>query len=146
MTFATDASEDLTAFLKANASEKAQEAAYYLVGKLKVVLSGAGRGKLARIPGTKRKYRQSRPGDPPAKRLGYLATSIDVQARDKGQRFLVGSRDFHHPKGGRINYGEFLEAFERTEIRRPWLFPTAMKNLTKLRQIMAKGWNRYRDE
>jgi len=54
--------------------------------ELGTVLSGQRTGILYKVPGTKRMYRASKVGEPPASRLGHLRTSYKYLVKGEGSK------------------------------------------------------------
>lgn len=96
------------------------------------VLSGQRSGKIARIPGTKRYYRQSVAGEPPAVRTGVLKTSY---------RPAVVS-DKEAQVGSHLDYALFLEFGTRKMEPRPHLQTAYMNRRGSIRRLLSRRWDR----
>lgn len=66
------------------------------------LLKGSRTGKMYKVPGTKRTYQASAPGESPAQRLGHLRTSYKYIVEDNGM-------DAKGYVGSPLEYSHFLE-------------------------------------
>lgn len=129
--------------MRAAAADRLVEALLFMTTEVKKTLRGGRSGRMYKVPGTRRRYRASAPGEPPARRLGNLVNSIEWRF-DKSE--LVGAVGVH---AQRAPYGAWLE-FGHRIIRsgkvvghvaaRPFLRPTFQANAKKVREILLKGW------
>lgn len=83
-------------------------------GNLMRVLSGQRSGKRYRVPGTKRYYFASKPGESPASRLGILRTSYAWLINNKG----IKARGY---VGSPLLYALWLEKGTKKMAKRPHL-------------------------
>lgn len=95
------------------------------------LLVGNRTGKLYKVPGTKRTYRASKPGESPASRLGHLRTSYKYLVKGKGMD-AVGY------VGSPLPYSHYLEYGTYKMKPRPHL-KVAMKNSKKDIEKYFKG-------
>lgn len=96
--------------------------------------AGPGKGEHEYyVPGTKRKYRASAPGDPPAPRTGILRKTIKWQVEGEGAETegLVGSDQKYAPA---LEYGTSKMS------PRPWLRPAFQNSEAKVKQIFMEEW------
>jgi hypothetical protein len=99
-----------------------------------VKLAGPGRGRWYNVPGTKRKYQASAPGDPPAPRTGVLRRTVKwaIQGEGGGEmEGLVGSDQ---------KYAPGLEFGTPTMAPRPWLRPSFEEAEVEVKSIMGGKW------
>ncbi len=96
-------------------------------------LSGNRTGRTYKVPGTRRTYTASSPGQPPAQRIGELRQSVktSVEVEDKVVIGLVGTE--------RVQ-GKHLEYGTRNMEARPWLKVSFEKAMPKLKEILGKTW------
>jgi HK97 gp10 family phage protein len=108
--------------------------------KTKDKLRGQRSGREYTVPGTKVKYKASRPGEPPALRTGQLRSSItwNIENREKTVPYTykggagtttipaTGTRKMNiiGLVGTNVEYGRFLELGTASIEPRPFLFPT----------------------
>ena len=107
-----------------------QMACIHLQNEIKRTLSGPRSGKKYRVPGTKRYYTASAPGEPPAVRTGRLRNSIKYK--------LV--RGFMRAKGevgSSLDYAAQLEFGTSKMAPRPYLRPTYEKERQTIKRILA---------
>lgn len=90
-----------------------------------VKLSGGRTGKLYRVPATKRMYRASAAGEPPAQRLGHLRASYKYMVTGKGfnSQGIVGSD---------LEYSHYLEYGTAKIKPRPHLRPAFKESKNKI--------------
>ncbi|HUW57736.1 MAG TPA: HK97-gp10 family putative phage morphogenesis protein [Planctomycetota bacterium] len=96
------------------------------------VLSGARSGRTYRVPGTRRTYTASAPGEAPAQRLGDLRRSIRVQPRIEPGR--VQAR-----VGSDLEYAVYLEYGTRTMQPRPHLRIAYERARPRIEAIFREG-------
>lgn len=96
-------------------------------------LSGSRSGRTYRVPGTKRTYTASAPGEPPAQRLGELRGSIEATVRGERGK-VIGN------VGTRKKYGRPLEFGTKKMKARPWLRVSFEKSLGKIKGILGRRW------
>lgn len=96
-------------------------------------LSGSRHGRRYRVPGTRRFYTASAPGEPPAVRLGRLRQSI--RAKVEKRRAEVSSS-----VGTDLDYGDYLERGTSRMAPRPWLKRTFDEQQDELERIITEKW------
>ena len=105
-------------------------------------LSGPRTGRTYFVPGTRKEYTASAPGEPPAVQLGDLRKSVKGgivyedggdECKDKGD-VLVGFVGTELPKGPMLEYGTTRMS------ARPWLRPSFERSMDKLKEIMTRSW------
>jgi hypothetical protein len=96
-------------------------------------LSGSRSGRTYFVPGTKKQYTASAPGEPPASATGTLRKNVKsgVEGRGDSLTGFVGTRE---------KYGPMLEYGTRRMAPRPWLRPSFEKSAGKLREIFTRIW------
>ena len=96
-------------------------------------LTGPRSGRSYTVPGTKRTYTASAPGEPPAQRLGELRQSITAVVEGEGKE-VVGM------VGTDKDYGPSLEFGTLKMAARPWLRKTFEKTEDKVKEIFTRLW------
>ncbi len=96
-------------------------------------LSGSRSGRTYYVPGTKRTYTASAPGQPPAIATSDLFKSIKISVGSEG-RDIVGI------VGTDQKYGPMLEFGTRKMAPRPWLRRSFDNALPKVKQILSRKW------
>lgn len=96
-------------------------------------LSGSRSGRTYYVPGTKRAYTASSPGQPPAQATGTLRQSIKTSVKGEG-RTVIGE------VGTDKKYGPMLEFGTRNMAARPWLKKSFDKSEAKVKSIFGKRW------
>lgn len=94
-------------------------------------LSGKRSGKLYTVPGTRRKYRASKPGEAPAVATARLRQSVETKVSSKGKK-VIGE------VGTPLVYGVHLEKGTRRMKKRPWLRKSFQE--TPLEDILGGDW------
>ena len=92
-----------------------------------VKLSGGRTGRLYRVPATKRFYRASAAGEPPAVRLGHLRASYKYLVKGQGMNSegVVGSD---------LAYSHYLEYGTKKIKPRPHLKPAFIESKDKIKK------------
>lgn len=114
------------------AIEKALKRELVIAGKIvesqaiTLMISGPKTGRVYKVPGIKRKYTASRPGEAPAVATGILKNNVISD-----DRAVVSGKGFKVSVGTNIDYGEILE----TKKNRPWLVPAL--EITRNQNIRA---------
>ena len=109
------------------------EAVYAVRNVTLETLSGSRSGRVYRVPGTKKTYRASAPGEAPAQQLGDLRKSVTGGLEKEG-RNIIGYVGTGLPKGPMLEYGTSAMA------ARPWLRISFEKSLTEVRHIFTRRW------
>jgi HK97 gp10 family phage protein len=96
-------------------------------------LASPGKGRWYRVPGTKRRYQASEPGDPPAIRTGVLRKTLHyaIAETDGEMEGMVGSSQ---------KYAPMLEFGTSTMSPRPWLRPSFEEAGVSVKAIMSTRW------
>jgi HK97 gp10 family phage protein len=96
-------------------------------------LGGPGKGRWYRVPGTKRRYQASEPGDPPAIRTGILRKTLHyaISETDGEMVGMIGSSQ---------KYAPALEFGTSTMSPRPWLRPSFEEASVEAKSILATKW------
>lgn len=97
-----------------NASRKMLEAVNKVRNQTLETLSGQRSGRTYYVPGTKRTYTASSPGQPPAIATSDLFKSIKTSIEGKGDE-IIGK------VGTDLEYGKYLEFGTKKMAARPWL-------------------------
>ncbi len=117
------------------ASQKMAEAVQVVRTQVLETLSGSRKGRTYLVPGTKRNYKASSPGQPPAQATSELRQSIKaaVKGEDKVLVGSVGTDTIHGPK---LEFGTVkMKA-------RPWLRISFEKVMPKVKSILGSQWFR----
>jgi len=96
-------------------------------------LSGSRSGRVYRIPGTKKTYQASAPGEAPAQQLGDLRKSVTGGLEKEGRR-IIGYVGTGLPKGPMLEYGTSKMA------ARPWLRISFEKSMETVKSIFSRRW------
>jgi hypothetical protein len=104
-------------------------------GVVEDMLVGDRYGKRYRIPGAKRTYRASRPGEAPATATGRLRSSYRFRTFNNGNQ-LVGE------VGSPLDYSVYLEYGTRRMAPRPHLLPGYYSRETNIKDILSREWIR----
>lgn len=96
-------------------------------------LSGNRTGRTYRIPGTKRTYTASSPGEPPAVATSRLRQDVKASVGAEGKK-IVGK------VGTTLKYGKVLEKGSYKMAPRPWLKPSFEKALDRVKRILSRRW------
>jgi len=96
------------------------------------VLSGNRGGRTYRVPGTRRTYTASAPGEAPASRLGDLRRSIRVQPRIEPGRIQARV-------GSPLEYAAHLEYGTRRMAPRPHLRTAYERARPRIEEIFREG-------
>lgn len=117
------------------ASKRMHEAVQAVRTQVLETLSGSRSGRIYYVPGTKRPYTASAPGEPPARRLAELAQSIKASVRGEDRK-VIGE------VGTDKKYGPMLEFGTKMMAARPWLKISFEKALPKVQSILSRKWFR----
>ena len=124
--------------MRRHARKNVGRAAAHAATEIKRTLTGNRTGNRYRVPGTRRNYTASAPGQPPAVRTGALRASITAGALREspaGVSAQVGSAGLKPP------YGLFLESAKKARRRRPFIEPTMRRIEGALKRILSSGWD-----
>ncbi len=96
-------------------------------------LSGQRSGRIYYVPGTKRKYTASSPGEPPAIASSDLFKSIKTSVEGKGKE-VIGAVGTDKIQGLMTELGTVNMA------ARPWLRISFEKSMEKVKSILGGKW------
>lgn len=96
-------------------------------------LSGSRKGKIYRVPGTRKEYVASAPGEPPAQATGRLRQSVKIEVENI-DRSLVGR------VGTDLDYGRMLEFGTMKMLPRPWLGISFNEAKPEIEKILGEEW------
>ena len=114
------------------AGQRMTEACIHVQNKTKEKLSGKRTGRGYRVPGTKKTYVASAPGEPPAVMTGQLRTSIKYR--------IVGDMKVTGEVGSELKKAPMLEFGTRKMAARPFLRPTFQEELPEIKNILSRRW------
>ncbi len=106
------------------------------------VLRGKRSGRVYRVPNTKKTYKASAPGEPPARRTGIfrLSWGTHVHVEKKGVHFrAVAAIESKERAGGRL-LGEMLENGTGRMQPRPYKQKVIDEALPKIKEIYSKPY------
>ena len=115
------------------ASNRMLESAQAVRTQVLETLSGSRSGRTYNVPGTRRKYTASAPGQPPATATAELRQSIKASVKGEGKE-VIGTVGTDKKQGLMTEFGT------RNMAARPWLRVSLEKTLPKLRGIWRKRW------
>lgn len=98
-------------------------------------LSGSRSGRTYYVPGTRKRYTASAPGQPPASATAELRQSIKTSVESDG-KMIVGSVGTDTIQGLMTEFGTVKMA------ARPWLRISFEKSLDKVKSILGGKWFR----
>ena len=115
------------------AGQRMTEACIHVQNKTKEKLSGKRSGRVYRVPGTKKTYVASAPGEPPAVMTGQLRSSIKYR--------IVGElRALKGEVGSELKKAPMLEFGTSKMAARPFLRPTFQEELPVIKNILSRRW------
>ena len=96
-------------------------------------LSGTRTGKEYYVPGIRKRYTASAPGEPPAVATGELRQSVKIEVGEENKRHvaIIGTDEKH---GKPLEFGTIHMA------ARPWLRPSFEKVHDKIKAILGGRW------
>lgn len=120
--------------IEAEASRKALKVCHVFRNQVVKNLTGKRSGRKYRVPGTKREYTASAPGEYPAVMTGQLRASIKflVQMAPGNVFAIVGSNVLH---------GIYLEGSQEAPGIRPWLWRSYLEVKEKIEAICREPWD-----
>lgn len=101
--------EQMTDSIRSQMEARSFQAANELRNASLLVLRGQRGGRRYRVPGTKRYYTASAPGEPPAVRTGVFRMSWQPSAHSTGDVFVSKVESTVRTNNGRYILGELLE-------------------------------------
>lgn len=123
-------------------SQRTYRASNELRNSALYVLRGKRSGKIYPVPNTKKKYRASAPGEPPAVRTGVfrLSWGTHVHVEKKGVHFrAVAAIESRERAGGHL-LGEMLENGHGNTAPRPYKQRVIDRALPKIKEIYSKPY------
>lgn len=114
-----DALEAVTDHIKHEMERRSYLAANELRNASLLVLRGQRNGRRYRVPGTKRYYTASAPGEPPAVRTGIFRMSWQPSAHVVFGEYISRIESGVTTNNGRYNLGELLEKGTKKMAPRP---------------------------
>ena len=131
--------ETVMASLNGTAVQNLREASIFLKGAIKETLTGNRSGRVYRVPGTKKNYTASAPGEAPASRTGTLRNAISHAVNKAKLTAVVGPRLLGSDPNKQ--YPLWLEFGTKKIAPRPYMVPTIQRNKGTVIQIMKDGWD-----
>lgn len=125
----TNNTAGLAGALHEEAKRKALQVGHIIRNRVLLGMAGPKTGRWYRVPGTKKLYRASAPGEYPAVRTDALRSSIKVALRGSGGNVT------HVEVGTSVPYGAHLE-----KGLRPFLSKAALEEQARILQILGTGW------
>ena len=122
--------------MDSTARARMNEAVQEVRNKTLVKLSGSRKDdpeRMYRVPGTKKLYQASSPGQPPAQATGELRQSIKGEVKQEGKQ-VVGR------VGTPLKYGNMLEFGTVNMAARPWLRKSFEEAEAKVKEIYTRIW------
>ena len=101
--------ENITDEIQKQMAQRAYSAANELRNSALIILRGQRGGRRYRVPGTKRYYTASAPGEPPAVRTGAFRISWQPSARVVLGSYISRIESDRRTDNGRFTLGEILE-------------------------------------
>lgn len=127
--------KEVTKAMDDAASKRMLEAVNEVRNTVLDTLSGPRTGRTYYVPGTKRKYTASSPGEPPATATAQLRQNIKVKVEGDGRK-VVGYVGTDKIQGLMTEIGTIHMA------PRPWLGISFKKSLDKVKSILGRQWFR----
>ena len=115
------------------AVQKMDEAVQAVRTQVLDTLSGSRSGKTYYVPGTRRTYTASAPGEAPAQATAELRQSIETAVESKGKK-VIGSVGTDTIQGLMTEFGTVHMA------ARPWLRISFEKSMGKVKSILGGKW------
>lgn len=119
--------------MKDAASKRILEAANEVRNTVLETLSGDRSGRTYYVPGTRRKYTASAPGQAPATATSELRQSVKASVESEGMEIIGKVRS-------ESKHALPLELGTRKMAARPWLRVSLEKTKPKIRAILRKRW------
>lgn len=115
------------------ASKKMAEATQVVRTQVLETLSGSRSGRTYYVPGTRRTYTASAPGEPPATATAELRQNIKIAVEGEGKKVIgyVGTDKIQ---------GKMLEFGTKNIVARPWLRISFEKAQDKVKSIFGSRW------
>lgn len=115
------------------AAKKMAEATQAVRTQVLETLSGQRSGITYYVPGTRKRYTASAPGEPPAQATAELRQHIETSVGSEGKKVIgmVGTDKIQ---------GKMTEFGTRNMAPRPWLRISFEKALPKIKSILGRKW------
>ena len=125
--------KEVTEAINDAAAKKVAEATQVVRTQVLETLAGSRRGKTYYVPGTRRTYTASAPGEPPAQATAELRQSIETSVEGEGKEVIgiVGTNKIQ---------GKMTEFGTRNMAPRPWLRISFEKAELKVKSILGGRW------
>ena len=159
LTFHTD---KVVKSIEDTAASKMYEATQLVKEQVLETLAGSRSGRTYLVPGTKRTYTASSPGEAPAQASGHLRQNIKTSVEGKGKT-VIGKVGTDVPYGSMLEFGtkggavirakgkalafyvDGAMVFAKQVIQgpiapRPWLKPSFEKAMPALKALFGKRW------
>lgn len=127
--------KEVTNAIEDAASKKMAEATQAVRTQVLETLSGSRSGRTYYVPGTRRTYTASAPGQPPATATAELRQSIKVAVESDGKK-VTGAVGTDKIQGLMTEFGTVRMA------ARPWLRISFEKVMPKVKSILGRKWFR----
>ena len=115
------------------AGKRMLEAANEVRNTVLETLSGSRSGRTYYVPGTRRTYTASAPGQAPAQATGELRGSVKASVETEGRTVIGKVRS-------ESKHALPLELGTKNMAARPWLRVSLEKTMPKIRTIIGKRW------
>jgi len=125
--------EELNRALDQNAPKRMLEAVNELRNEVLKTLSGSRSGRVYRVPGTKRTYVASAPGQAPATASSGLRQSVKSEVEGRGTS-VIGKVKAEAAHALPLEFGT------RRVKARPFMKPSFDKSLDAIRSILTRKW------
>lgn len=136
----TEAVESITDSIKQQMERRSYLAANELRNASQLVLRGQRSGRRYRVPGTKRRYTASAPGEPPAARTGTFRMSWQPTAHVVMGSYISRIESETRTDNGRYNLGTILEEGTSRMAPRPYEDRILEKAEPKILKIYSENY------
>ena len=134
--------------IRGGARQRLGEAANAVRNAALETLTGERSGRQYFVPGTRKPYFASSPGDAPASATGMLRQNVHTSIDRSGLMARVGIPEKSRRKaiigkaniGASMEYGVHLEYGTSKMKARPWLRPSFEKSLAQVKEILGRPW------
>lgn len=120
---------------------RAVRASYELYNASQLVLRGQRHGRRYRVPGTKRYYTASAPGEPPAVRTGVFRMSWQPKSQRVFGTYFSRIESDYCVGGGRYNLGDLLENGTKRMAPRPYSDQIVQRAEKKINAIYSEPYD-----
>jgi len=124
---------ELMKSLDQTAPKRMMEATNEVRNKVLETLSGGRSGRTYLVPGTRRSYTASAPGQPPATATSELRQSVKSSVEGKGRSVLGKVK-------AEAKHALPLEFGTKNMAARPFMKPSFDKSLDNIRRILTRRW------